>query len=276
MPELPEVETIRRALESTIVGYRVAAVEVGQPILRYPVPVASLSASRGCRVLSVGRRAKYLLVELSNGSTILLHLGMSGRIVLAEAGAPRHRHDHVVFRLGGGTDLVELRLRDPRRFGAVLVAPTAGVDHHPRLRHLGPEPFDEGFSAETLYRASRGSRRAVKEWLMDGRVVVGVGNIYASETFWRARVHPAIPAGRVGVRRWRRLRDACRQVLREAIQAGGTTLRDFRDPGGNLGYFGTRLHVYGRSGEPCERCGRPIRRRRIGGRSSFYCPGCQH
>ncbi len=273
MPELPEVEVLRRSLEPHLVGDRVGRVEVRKADLREPVRARALGrATVGRRVLGLRRRGKYLLVDFEGGSTLVVHLGMSGRLTLGPAAAPREPHEHVVFHLASGR---RLRFRDPRRFGLVLALPTAEVEGDPHFVHLGAEPLAPGFSGETLARAARGRRGPVKAFLMDARVVVGAGNIYASESLHRAGVHPERAVSRISATRWRRLAEALVAVLGEAVEQGGTTLNDFADGEGNAGYFQVSLSVYGREGEPCPRCGRPIRRLVQAGRSTFYCPGCQ-
>lgn len=280
MPELPEVETTRRGLAPLLQGRRVAGITVRQPRLRWPVPAELPAAITGQIIQAVDRRAKYLLFRTRAG-TLILHLGMSGslRVIPAEqAGPPGSdcrpppgRHDHVDLRLDDGSCL---RYTDPRRFGSLHWCP-GPAQRHWLLRHLGPEPFDPAFDGDALYRRSRGRRSSVKAFIMDSANVVGVGNIYASESLFRAGIHPGRPAGRVGLSRYRALTAAVRQVLGEAIAAGGTTLRDFTASDGRPGYFAQTLDVYGRGGEPCPRCGRPIRQRRIAQRSTWYCPGCQ-
>jgi formamidopyrimidine-DNA glycosylase len=245
--------------------------------LRRPVDEGALLDLVGARVVDVARRAKYLLVRTDRGHVIVVHLGMSGRVLIGDELGGLDKHDHVSwwFEPQDGPRF-EVRLRDPRRFGLVLVIRESSLEDHELFAHLGPEPLTAEFSPATLAVAGRRGRRNVKALLMDARVVVGVGNIYASEALCRARVHPATLAGRMSSARWKRVHGACVEVLVEAVDAGGTTLRDYRDAEGNLGYFATALQVYGREGESCRRCGRPIRRRIDGGRSTFYCPGCQH
>jgi formamidopyrimidine-DNA glycosylase len=224
----------------------------------------------GSEVLAVGRRAKYLLLEFHSG-TLILHLGMSGSLRLTEEDAPLRTHDHVIISLSSGRSL---RLNDPRRFGCVLYQP-GEASQHKLLRNLGVEPLGNEFSGAVLQAAARGRRVAVKNLLMDGRVVVGVGNIYASEALFRAGIRPAIAAGRVPAYAYDRLAEAVREVLAYAVNRGGTTLRDFLDPDGQPGYFAQELAVYGRSGAPCRTCDTPIKSLVLGGRSTFYCPKCQ-
>jgi formamidopyrimidine-DNA glycosylase len=225
-------------------------------------------------VTDLARRGKYLLIGTECG-TLILHLGMSGSLRVVPEGTPPGKHDHLDLAL---TNARALRLRDPRRFGLLAWSPDPperAAASHPLLRDLGPEPLGPGFGGDYLYGLSRGRRVSVKPFLMDAGVVVGVGNIYASESLFRAGIHPARPAGRVGLERYRRLAQDVRAVLGAAIAQGGTSLRDFVQEDGAPGYFAQELKVYGRAGEPCPGCGAPVRLRRIGQRSSFYCPRCQ-
>jgi formamidopyrimidine-DNA glycosylase len=277
MPELPEVEVLRRSLEPHLVGDRIERVEVTNPSLREPVDVARLRrAARGREVLALRRRSKYLLIDLEGGWTVVVHLGMSGRLTLAPAAVPPELHEHVAFHLQSGR---RLRFRDPRRFGVVFAAKTAELGADPHFAHLGPEPLEPGLSGkvlgEVLARAAAGRRGPVKAFLMDAGVVVGVGNIYASETLHRAGVHPGRSVARISRQRWQRVAESAMAVLRQAISQGGTTLNDFADGEGRSGYFQVSLTVYDREGEPCLACGRPVRRIVQAGRSTFYCPGCQ-
>jgi len=269
MPELPEVETTLRGIEPTLSGRRIDAVTVRNPALRWPVP-AEIARAEGQRVLACRRRAKYLLVELESGG-LLMHLGMSGSLRVCDAGDAPRTHDHFDLVLDSGRCV---RFNDPRRFGALLWW-EADPDDHALLRELGPEPLSDAFSGAHLWRLSRGRRGAVKTFIMDGRVVVGVGNIYASEALYMAGIHPSRPAGRISAARYDALAAAIRDVLGRAIRHGGTTLRDFVNSEGNPGYFAQELLVYERAGNPCFQCGAPIRRRVIGQRSSYYCVHCQ-
>lgn len=272
MPELPEVEITRRGIAPHIEGARIQQMIVREPRLRWPVPRTLPRRLAGQTIERVSRRAKYLLLHLSNG-TLLLHLGMSGNLRIVPAATAVRKHDHVDWVLANG---LALRLHDPRRFGAVLWTERDPHDHA-RLRDLGPEPLDpQGFTAEYLYARSRARRPAIKTWLMDSRVVVGVGNIYANEALFLAGIHPRTAAGRVSLARYQRLVPAVRQVLEESIAAGGTTLRDYLKSDGQPGYFKLALRVYGRAGLDCPGCGEPVRQIRLNQRSTFYCPRCQH
>ncbi|HVR30310.1 MAG TPA: bifunctional DNA-formamidopyrimidine glycosylase/DNA-(apurinic or apyrimidinic site) lyase [Thermoanaerobaculia bacterium] len=273
MPELPEVEVLRRTLAAHLVGDTVETVEVRERRLRERVVPATLRRRlAGRRLLGVDRRAKYLLLHFDGGSTLAVHLGMSGRLTIGPGDAPREPHEHAVFRLGSGR---KLRFRDPRRFGALFALDTAAIASDRHFAGLGLEPLEPGFDAAAL--AAAGARRscAVKAMLMDAKVVVGVGNIYASEALFRAGIHPSRSVARVSRQRWGRLAVAVVEVLRDAMAQGGTTLNDFADALGESGYFQVSLAVYDREGEPCPRCGAAIRRLRQLGRSTYYCPSCQ-
>jgi len=270
VPELPEVETTRRGILPYVEGQRITSVAVRQPRLRYPVPRALAAELPGQDIRSVARRGKYLLFECTHGS-LIIHLGMSGSLRIVSAGTAPASHDHIDLCLASGTCL---RLRDPRRFGLVLWTRRDPARHR-LLRDLGPEPLSADFSADYLYRYSRGRRQAVKTLIMDSRCVVGVGNIYASEALYQAGIHPARPAGRISRQRYQILVEAIQRVLEQAIDQGGTTLRDFYYGDEQPGYFAQSLQVYGRDGQPCGRCASPIRMIRLGQRASYYCPRCQ-
>lgn len=270
MPELPEVETTRRGLEPRVVGRRIRDVVVRNPHLRWPVPKDLAARLRGEEVLAVRRRGKYLLFDTRNGH-LLVHLGMSGRLTLVPEDRPPKTHDHVDLRL----DTHEtMRLNDPRRFGAVLWIP-GEAEKHALLRDLGVEPFDPAFTGGALQASARGRRVAVKQFLMNSGIVTGVGNIYASEALFRAGIHPSRAVNRISRERWDRLATEVRATLSDAIQSGGTTLRDFVSADGKRGGYQARCAVYGREGKPCLRCKRPVKALRQGQRSTFYCPGCQ-
>jgi formamidopyrimidine-DNA glycosylase len=277
MPELPEVEVLRRSLEPLLVGDAVERVEVRSPALREPLDREALTERlSGRQIERLGRRAKYLLVDVAGGSTLAVHLGMSGRLTLAPGGAEPEPHEHLALHLASGR---KLRFRDPRRFGLAFALATDAVPEDRHFAHLGVEPLSEGFSGATLRELARGRGRfrrgPVKTFLMDATAVVGVGNIYVCEALFRARVHPNRSVARISRERWDRLGAAVVAVLSQAIEEGGTTLNDFRDGSGESGYFQVSLAVYGREGEPCERCGTPIRRMVHSNRSTFYCPRCQ-
>jgi len=271
MPELPEVETTRRGIASGALGKRVAAVHVYDGRLRWPVPANLADELVGRTLHTIERRSKYLLIGTGGAGTLLVHLGMTGSLRLQPDETPRRRHDHVDIVLDDGS---RLRYHDPRRFGAMLWI--AGDPHeHPLLSGLGPEPLTPAFDAGYLHARTRGRRAAIKASLMDARIVVGVGNIYASEALFRAGIRPGTASGRLSRARLALLVDAVREVLEEAIASGGSTLRDYVDPEGARGRFQLTHRVYGRAGLPCLACGTPIRAVRIGQRSTFYCPRCQ-
>jgi formamidopyrimidine-DNA glycosylase len=273
MPELPEIEVLRRSLEPRLLGRRIRSVETGAVSLREPLrPQTLRRRAEGQRVLTLRRRAKYLLLDLSGDSSLVIHLGMSGRLTLAPERAPRELHEHLTFHLDRGE---KLRFRDPRRFGLALALPTAGVERDPHFVRLGVEPLGEGFSGEVLERLSAGRRGPVKSFLMDAGRVVGVGNIYASESLHRAGIHPERSVARISSSRWEALARAVVEVLETAIAEGGTTLNDFTDGLGEEGYFQVSLRVYDREGAPCARCGGTVRRRVQAGRSTYFCPRCQ-
>ena len=270
MPELPEVETTRRGLTPYARKRRIAALAVYEPRLRWPVPRTLPARVAGQRIVRVGRRAKYLLLELESG-TLLVHLGMSGNLRAVPADTPRLAHDHFDVVLDSG---VALRFNDPRRFGSLLY--TAGDPaRHPLLARLAPEPFARAFDADYLWRISRRRRVALKQLIMNSQLVVGVGNIYASEALFRARLRPQRQARSLTHAEAARLVKSVRAVLAQAIRAGGTTLRDYLGADGSPGYFRQRLYVYERAGKPCRRCRTPIRAISQGQRSTYYCPSCQ-
>ena len=269
MPELPEVETTLRGIEPHLLNNRIARVVVRDARLRWPVP-DEVRQAEGQTFISLRRRGKYLLLHLENGG-LLIHLGMSGSLrILQNAPAPE-KHDHVDIELENGTCL---RFNDPRRFGAFLWVDGA-MKSHELLRNLGPEPLSDDFTAKYLFQQSRNRKVAIKNFIMNGHIVVGVGNIYASESLFMAGIHPQRAAGRVSMQRYEGLADAIRDVLGRAIKQGGTTLRDFVDSDGSPGYFAQELLVYDRAGSDCFQCGTAIRQKVLGQRSSYYCPACQ-
>ena len=269
MPELPEVETSRRGIEPWIVGQRITNVEIRERRLRWPVSHEIDENLPGKTITSVGRRAKYLLISVSGG-TAILHLGMSGHVTIVDRGSPAGIHDHVDIELESGH---ALRLRDPRRFGSLHWS--SDPYKHWLLKDLGPEPLGDEFSGDYLWRRSRGRRVAVKQFIMNAGIVVGVGNIYASESLFLARINPKRSAGRIALPRYEALVDAIRSVLQRAIRAGGTTLRDYYGGGGEAGWFQQELDVYGREDEPCHVCNRPITAIVQGQRATYYCKDCQ-
>ena len=269
MPELPEVETSRRGIAPYLEGETILDVVVRDRRLRWPVNKHVDRNLAGATVTSVGRRAKYLLINTTNG-TAIMHLGMSGHVYIVDSGTPAGVHDHVDFELGSGH---ALRLTDPRRFGSLHWSDDPLG--HELLSSLGPEPLSDDFDGKYLRARSRGRRVAVKQFIMNANIVVGVGNIYASESLFLADIHPKRAAGRIALPRYERLADAIKEVLERAIRAGGTTLRDFYGGNGEAGYFQQELDVYGREDEPCHRCETPITAIVLGQRSTYYCKCCQ-
>lgn len=272
MPELPEIEVTRRGIAPLVEGRALRSLVVRESRLRWPVPPALAERVAGRTVLEAGRRGKYLLLHFGDG-TMLVHLGMSGSLRVLPADTPASLHDHVDWLFDGQL----LRLRDPRRFGAVLwhEGETATVLAHPLLARLGVEPFDPRFDGQWLHRHTRTRSAAIKQVLLAGDIVVGVGNIYASESLFRAGIHPATPAARLGPVRCERLAVAVRATLADAIAAGGSTLRDFVHSDGSSGYFQINAYVYDREGLPCRVCSTPIRRMVQGQRATYFCPSCQ-
>jgi formamidopyrimidine-DNA glycosylase len=270
VPELPEVETTLRGLTPLLLGRAVTAVVLRTAALRWPVPPELPELLEGRTIRGLSRRAKYLLIAFDHG-TLLLHLGMSGHLRILPRSTPAGKHDHIDLQL---SDDMQLRFHDPRRFGALLWVEDDPLEH-PLLRELGPEPFAPELTGSYLHRLGQGRRASIKAFLMDQRVVVGVGNIYASEALFRAGIHPQRAAGQVSLARYEHLAAAIREVLGAAIAAGGTTLRDFADAAGRPGYFSLQLQVYGRSGQSCPGCGTALRQQRIAQRSSYFCPRCQ-
>jgi formamidopyrimidine-DNA glycosylase len=272
MPELPEVETVRRALALELPGRRIVAVGGRSTAMRRPLDVERLAAvATGRRFLEPRRRGKYLLLDLDPQGSLLAHLGMSGRVQLVDASSPSHNHTHLRLDLEGGR---QLRFVDPRRFGFVDWLDPGAERSDPSLAALGVEPLDPGL-AKILPPLLHVRRAPVKSLLLDQRVVAGVGNIYAVEALWRAGIHPRRAGSRTSLARLSDLARAVQEVLADAISQGGTTLRDFAGPDGEVGYFAVKLNVYGRQGEPCKKCRTNIRSEVIGGRTTAWCPNCQ-
>lgn len=268
MPELPEVEVSRRGIEPYLDGQTIQRIDIRQPRLRWPIP-PEVQLATSQRITGVRRRAKYLLIDTVPGS-LILHLGMSGALRVLPVSAPLLKHDHVCIELGSGQSL---RLNDPRRFGALLWQPAdteASV-----LQRLGPEPLTEEFNGDRLYQLSRNRKVAVKNFIMDNAVVVGVGNIYATEALFAVGIDPRRGAGRISKQRYENLAQAIKDVLAKAIQQGGTSLRDFTQADGKPGYFKQELMVYGRAHQPCVQCNKPLKSILLGQRTSVYCAHCQ-
>lgn len=273
MPELPEVETIKRGLNQFLPGKRITRIVVRDSRLRWPVAESKLKKWLvGGEIRQVERRAKYLLVRMQNAATLILHLGMSGRLLLLANATPLDKHDHVVFYFADG---FELRFRDPRRFGMVDAVAADEIERHPRLVGLGLEPLARGTLAGLLHAKAKASQRAIKNLLMDSTFIVGIGNIYANEGLFWAGIHPAVPANELSLADWQKLLRELRGVLNEAIRKGGTTLNDFVNSAGEAGYFQLALAVYGKEGQACPRCESKVERLVQTGRSSFVCPQCQ-
>lgn len=280
MPELPEVETVRRGLLPVLEGAVIARAEVNRPDLRWPLPERMAERLTGRRVTALRRRSKYILADLDSGETLLVHLGMSGRMLIsgAQLGAFYHdhpapqKHDHVVLHMAGGA---RITFNDARRFGAMDLMPTGGT--HPLLAGLGPEPFGNDFNVPYLAGRLKGRKTSIKAALLDQRIVAGLGNIYVAETLYRARISPLRLAGELAEPQVDAIVPIIREVLAEAIEAGGSSLRDFRQASGELGYFSKHFQVYDRDGDPCETpgCTGTITRTVQSGRSSFWCPACQ-
>ena len=269
MPELPEVETTCRGIAPHITGKRVTRVIVRNARLRWPVSSRLGKELGGQTINSVSRRAKYLLLQTSVG-TAILHLGMSGSLCLVKASSPAGKHDHIDIVFGK----VALRLTDPRRFGS-LHWTRRSPEEHRLISPLGPEPLGNEFTGDYLYECSRGRKVAIKQFIMNSHIVVGIGNIYASEALYMAGINPRRAAGKISRKKYRLLAEVTREVLEDSIAQGGTTLRDFVNGDGKPGYFKQQLNVYGKVGEPCISCQVPIREIRQGQRSTFYCPKCQ-
>lgn len=268
MPELPEVEVSRLGISPYIIGQVVEKVEVRNPNLRWPVP-EEVDLLQGQKINDVKRRAKYLLLETNMGSGIL-HLGMSGKLRVIDGGVPPEKHDHIDIHFSNGKIL---RYNDPRRFGSFLWQAPNAV--HDLLIKLGPEPLTDEFNHELLYQRSRNKSTVIKNFIMDNHIVVGVGNIYANESLFKSGIDPRKPAGKISKAKYQELTEHIKQTLADAIKQGGTTLKDFTQTDGKPGYFAQELLVYGRAGQPCQRCGTELSQVKIGQRASVYCPSCQ-
>lgn len=271
MPELPEVETTRLGISPHVVGRKITEVIIRRYDLRWPVS-PELAEMGGRGFVSVKRRSKYLLLETDGGEVVMVHLGMSGSLRVIPEGDEWRKHDHIGITVEGG---LQLRYHDPRRFGMMLLVDESELQTHPLLKDLGPEPLEEIFTGAHLYGALRNKSIALKVALMDAKVVVGVGNIYASESLFRSGIHPKLPANKLSKPKAAGLVTAVKEVLAESIAQGGTTLRDFLNSDGQPGYFAQRLLVYGRKGEPCRVCGKKISHAVLGQRATFWCGKCQ-
>jgi formamidopyrimidine-DNA glycosylase len=271
MPELPEVETSRRGIEPHILGKKIKDVVIREFRLRWPIPKSLPDKILKQTVTQVERRGKYLLLRFGSSGTVIIHLGMSGSLRICTASMPAEKHDHIDFVF---SNKKILRLKDPRKFGCVLWT-SKPVEQHKLLSKLGPEPLDDEFSSDVLYQKSRKRTCSIKAFIMNSHTVVGVGNIYASESLFLAGINPKRKAGSLSRVRAERLVEAIKQILAEAIKQGGTTLRDFTREDGQPGYFAQKLFVYGKAGEPCAECGKPVKQITQQQRSTFYCTSCQ-
>jgi formamidopyrimidine-DNA glycosylase len=277
MPELPEVETTRRGIEPHLKNRIIKDIIIRQPNLRWPIPAHIASTYPGQEIIAVNRRGKYLLIQTKNkqtaNSTLMFHLGMSGSLRILEQSVLPGKHDHVDILLDNKK---LLRFHDPRRFGSLLECPAEQPLSHRLLAQLGPEPLSDEFSGDYLYQHSRNRNFSIKSYIMDSHIVVGLGNIYATETLFESGIHPTRAAGKISRKRYTTLVIEAKKIIDNAIQKGGTTLRDFVNATGNPGYFQQQLKVYGRENQPCVHCQTPIRRIKQSQRSSWYCPQCQH
>jgi formamidopyrimidine-DNA glycosylase len=272
MPELPEVEVICRGLAPLLEGRRLKSVSCSKKKLRLPLPAeAALKLVEGRKIAAVRRRAKYILISLENSAAVVIHLGMTGRLGIFPAETPLVKHDHVRWLLDNQK---ELRFNDTRRFGSVQVI-KPDTDLETLFVNQGPDPFQPAFSAGYLAAKARGRRLPVKNFLMDNRIVTGIGNIYACEILFATRINPQTPAGALTLKEWRTIVEKSREILEEAIACGGSSISDYVNSSGEKGYFQVRLQVYGRLDEPCRQCGAPIEKCILGGRASFFCPRCQ-
>ncbi|MBN1482169.1 bifunctional DNA-formamidopyrimidine glycosylase/DNA-(apurinic or apyrimidinic site) lyase [candidate division KSB1 bacterium] len=274
MPELPEVETLRRGIKSFLINKTIESVNIIDRRLRWPIiPEHFFTWVVGKKVARITRRAKYLLWHLENDAVVVIHLGMSGRLGLFENSAPIEKHTHVIFQL---RERMQVRFRDPRRFGLIEVVPPGQIKSYIRFKNLGVEPLSAAFAVNKVTNVLKKSKKPIKNWIMDAQNIVGVGNIYANEALFFAGIHPTRPAHSLKSDEQRRLVQSVKSVLTTAIKMGGTTLNDFRNARSEPGFFQLELAVYQRSGQACHSCGATIERIVMSGRSTFYCPSCQH
>lgn len=271
MPELPEVETVKNALVPELTGRTIVRVELFSPTIR--TPLAPLKkALPGRKILNLRRRARYIAAKLDNGNFLVIHLGMTGVVRVEDPAVPRRKHEHVFLHLDNG---MAFRFEDVRRFGELEVHPAAKNGLPAKFDTFGPEPLTDDFSPEYLYARSRNVKGAVKNFIMDNTIVVGIGNIYATETLFAAKIDPRKPAGALTRPQCRRITEQAKRILKRAIAAGGTTIADFKQVDGSEGKFTVELQIYGKTGEPCPHCGTLLRSVKIGGRTSVFCPLCQ-
>lgn len=271
MPELPEVETVMRGLSSVLIGRTFTSIELRRKDLRFPLPKNMPAALVGHKITSLSRRAKYILIHFENDNSLIVHLGMSGRMVIDDGTSGLQKHDHVIFQTNKNQ---QIKFNDPRRFGMMDMVPTTKAGAHKLLKHLGPEPLETSFSGESLYAKLKTKKIAIKLAIMDQRVVVGVGNIYACEALYAAGIHPERPANKVTLTECKALVTAIKAILKRAIAKGGSSLRDYVQADGELGYFQHEFAVYGREGEKCKACScknKTIQRITQSGRSTFFC-----
>jgi len=273
MPELPEVEVIKRGLALHLPGRRVIKIFAGNKKLRLPLPRKNLKEFiHGSQIQSIDRRAKFLLITMDNGAILVIHLGMTGRLVISPADSPKEKHDHLRLQLDNGT---QLRFNDIRRFGSVQVIPPGKGLDNTMLSHVGPEPFGPEFTPRYLKRLAAEKKRPLKNFLLDSRVVAGIGNIYACEILFHAALHPEKQISCLTIREWTKVVESSKYVLQKAIDSGGTTISDFVNESGKSGYFQLELQTYGRNGKPCSCCQSTITKKTMAGRSTFFCPKCQ-
>jgi len=273
MPELPEVEVIKRGLLRLLPGRRVTGIAMGRKKLRHPMPRKNLSQYiLNSEIKTVTRRAKFLLVTMDNGATLIIHLGMTGRLGVFPEGVPVAKHDHLLLKLDNS---MQLRFNDIRRFGFIQVVEPGFVPGEALPADLGPEPLGHDFTPQYMLKQAAARKRPLKNFLMDNRIVVGIGNIYASEALFHAGINPEKKVNAMTLKEWTRTVDSSRYVLRQAIESGGTTISDFVNESGRAGYFQLKLKVYGREGKPCLTCSTPIVRKIMAGRATFFCPNCQ-
>ena len=273
MPELPEVEVIKRGLQRHLPGRKVLKIVAGNKKLRQPIPRKNLKKFiQGTRIQSVDRRAKFLLITMDNGAILIIHLGMTGRLGIFPADSPRAKHDHLRLQLDNG---MQLRFNDIRRFGSVQLIPPGKGLANTLLSNIGPEPFGKEFNPFYLRQLAAGKNRPIKNFLMDSRVVAGIGNIYACEILFHAGLNPGRKISTLSINEWERIVAGTHHVLMQAIESGGTTISDFVNASGKSGYFQLKLQTYGRQGKSCNACSTPITRKTMAGRSTFFCPECQ-
>lgn len=272
MPELPEVETVLRGLEPITKGANICDAKITRPNLRYPFPQNFMNRLKNAEITHLKRRAKHIILELNSGESLIIHLGMSGRIKILCQQEPLNKHDHVILKLSNGK---ELRYHDPRRFGFMDLVPTSEINNYKAFKNLGPEPFSSQFNAEYLLKASSQRKTNIKNFLLDQNIIAGLGNIYVCEVLFLTKTHPAMPSAHITKPLASTLVSTIQTVLNEAIRVGGSTLKDHAQPNGEMGYFQHQFKVYGKEGKSCATCSEKIARISQSGRSTFFCPNCQ-